>query len=192
MPTTLIDTRPSEFFKERVRVALTNNNMTIDNDVEFYLVTLLCNFIQPQQALDLRELDTPLALFLKEALESPDSHEQLARFKVLGDLSLYVSGYFQESFNRKTIDIDYYIAIGSSAYQKVATLSAKDLYRKLAISFPQLIEVVAEVAMIPGQDKPIDILATYDRWTRSHSKRLLKVLQELGIDPINDTTRTKQ
>ena len=59
MPTTLIDTRPSEFFKERVRVALSNNNMTIDNDVEFYLVSLLCNFIQPQQALDLRELDTP-------------------------------------------------------------------------------------------------------------------------------------
>lgn len=188
----LIDTRPSEFFKERVRVALTNNNMTIDNDVEFYLVTLLCNFIQPQQALDLRELDTPLALFLKEALESSDSHEQLARFKVLGDLSLYVSGYFQESFNRKTIDIDYYIAIGSTAYRKVATLSAQSLYRKLATSFPQLIEVVAEVAMIPGQNKPVDILATYDRWTRSHSKRLLKVLQELGIDPISNETRTKQ
>ena len=111
MSTMLIDTRPSEFFKERVRVALTNNNMTVDNDVEFYLVTLLCNFIQP--ALDLQgRLDTPLALFLKEALESADSYEQQARFKVLGDLSLYVSGYFQESLNRKTIDINYYIAIG--------------------------------------------------------------------------------
>ena len=191
MSTMLIDTRPSEFFKERVRVALTNNNITVDNDVEFYLVTLLCNFIQP--ALDLQgRLDTPLALFLKEALESSDSYEQQARFKVLGDLSLYVSGYFQESFNRKTIDINYYIAIGSSAYQKVAKLSAQSLYSKLAMSFPQLIEVVSEVSMIPGQDKPLDILATYDRWTRSHSQRLLKVLQDLGIDPISNITRTKQ
>lgn len=191
MSTMLIDTRPSEFFKERVRVALTNNNMTVDNDVEFYLVTLLCNFIQP--ALDLQgRLDTPLALFLKEALESADSYEQQARFKVLGDLSLYVSGYFQESLNRKTIDINYYIAIGSSAYQKVAKLSAQNLYSKLAMSFPQLIEVVSEVSMIPGQDKPLDILATYDRWTRSQSQRLLKVLQELGIDPISNITRTKQ
>ena len=192
MSTALIDTRPSEFFKERVRVALTNNNLTLDNEVEFYLVTLLCNFIKPQEALDLQRLDTPLALFLKEALESSDSYQQQERFKVLGDLSLYVSGYFQESFNRKTIDIDYYIAIGSSAYQKVATLSAQGLYRKLATNFPQLIEVVSEVAMIPDQDKPVDILATYDRWTRSNSKRLLKVLQELGIDPISNTTRTKQ
>ena len=192
MSITLVDTRPSEFFKERVRVALTNSNLTLDNEVEFYLVTLLCNFIKPQETLDLQKLDTPLALFLKEALESSDSYEQQERFKVLGDLSLYVSGYFQESFNRKTIDIDYYIAIGSSAYQKVAILSAQGLYRKLATNFPQLIEVVSEVTMIPGQDKPIDILATYDRWTRSNSKRLLKVLQELGIDPINNTTRTKQ
>lgn len=192
MSTTLVNTRPSEFFKERVRVALTNNNMTIDNDVEFYLVTLLCNFIQPQGSLDLLELDTPLALYLKEALESSDSYEQQTRFKVLGDLSLYVSGYFQESFNRKTIDIDYYIAIGSSAYRKVATLSAQSLYRKLATSFPQLIEIVSEVAIIPGQDKPADILATYDRWTRSNSKRLLKVLQDLGIDPLTNISRTKQ
>lgn len=172
----------TEFFQEKIDAAVAKNNVTIDDDVEFYLTTLLCNFLRPQ----LQMSDTPLALLLQEAMESP-SRVQLAKFKSLGDLSLYVAGYFQESFNRRVVDIDYYIALGSIAYRRLAVMVGKNTqstYEKLAQDFPLLVELVAEVAVVPGQNRPVDILAIYDRWTRSNSRRLLRILQESGINPV--------
>lgn len=172
----------TEFFQEKIVAAMARNNVTIDNDVEFYLTTLLCDFLRPRSQIP----DTPLALLLQEAIES-SSRTQLVKFKSLGDLSLYVAGYFQESFNRRVVDVDYYIALGSIAYRQLAAIvskNAQSTYEKLAQDFPLLVELVAEVAVVPGQDRPVDILATYDRWTRSNSRRLLRILQESGIDPI--------
>ena len=185
---------PRQFFQEKIIAAKEKNDIAIDSDVEFYLVALLCDFIQPtQRSPHLQQLDKPLALFLKETLEAP-VHEQLTRFRILGDLSLYVGGFFQESFNRRVIDVDYYIAIGSTAYHKTAARvgnSSRHVYEKLSHDFAMLVELVAEVAVIPAQSQAVDILATYDRWARSNSQRLLQTLLELGIDPIK-TTKTPQ
>ena len=190
-----LEVGPRQFFKEKISVAKAKNDIAIDSDVEFYLVALLCDFIQPsQRSPHLQQLDTPLALFLKETLEAP-VHEQTNRFRTLGDLSLYVCGFFQESFNRRVIDVDYYIAIGSTAYRKTATRvgnSSRHVYEKLSHDFAVLVELVAEVAVIPSQSRAVDILATYDRWTRSNSQRLLQTLLELGIDPIKTDTKTQQ
>ncbi len=186
---------PQQFFQEKIAAAQAKSAVTIDSDVEVYLVTLLCDFIQPdQRSPHLQQLDTSLALFLKETLEAP-VHERLTRFRVLGDLSLYVGGFFQESFNRRVIDVDYYIAIGSTAYHKTAACmhsGARQVFEKLAHDFASLVELVAEVAVIPAQSRAVDILATYDRWTRSNSQRLLQTLLELGIDPVKTDTRTPQ
>lgn len=190
-----LEVAPRQFFQEKITTARAKNNITIDSDVEFYLVSLLCDFIQPtKRSPHLQQLDMPLALFLKETLEVPP-HQQSVRFKLLGDISLYVCGFFQESFNRRVIDIDYYIAIGSIAYRTTADRlndSSGHIYEKLAHDFSLLVELVAEVALIPSQSRAIDILATYDRWTRSNSQRLLRTLLELGIDPIKTNTRIPQ
>ena len=190
-----LEVAPRQFFQDKITAAKAKNDITIDSDVEFYLVALLCDFIQPaKRSPHLQQLDTPLALFLKETLEAP-VHEQPSRFRSLGDLSLYVCGFFQESFNRRVIDVDYYIAIGSTAYHKTAAQighSSRHVYEKLSHDFALLVELVAEVAVIPDQSRAIDILATYDRWTRSNSQRLLQTLLELGIDPIKTDTNTPQ
>ena len=195
MATNKIDLKiqPRQFFQEKITAAQAKNNIAIDTDVEFYLITLLCDFIQPSSP-HLLQLDKPLALFLKETLEAPP-HEQTLRFKILGDLSLYVSGYFQESFNRRVIDVDYYITVGSIAYRTAATRvgnSSRHVYEKLSQNFAALVELVAEVAVIPTQTHAVDILATYDRWTRSNSQRLLRMLLDIGIDPIKTNTKTPQ
>lgn len=190
-----LEIAPRQFFLDKITAAQAKNDVTIDRDVEFYLVALLCDFIQPaQRSPYLQQLDKPLALFLKETLEAP-AHEQLTRFRILGDLSLYVGGFFQESFNRRLIDVDYYIAIGSTAYHKTAARvgnSSRHVYEKLSHNFALLVELVAEVAVVPVPSRTVDILATYDRWTRSNSHRLLRTLLELGIDPIKTDTRTPQ
>ena len=40
----------------------------------------------------------------------------------LGDVSLFIAGFFAGSFARKLVDIDYHIAMGGRAYGSLADL----------------------------------------------------------------------
>src|SRR5690606_7618484 len=105
----------------------------------------------------------------------------------LGDTSLYVAGFFQEFFNRKTYDINYYIAMGQAAYTKVADLSARrsDVYDNLSEHFIQLVDLVAEISESQlANSSQRDLLGTYERWLHTNSSRLRRVLNEVGIDPV--------
>lgn len=195
--------KPEEFFKEKVSEAISNQRLLISLDVESYIVNLLIEFIKPLKleltGSETDALDTPLAFILKAATEAPPA-QRLKIFKNMGDISLYLAGFFQDYFNRKLFDINYYISMGSVAYENVAQIVRNqhkdphfaDTFEKLSYRFEQLVEVVAEVSESPQCGKPIDILSTYDRWTRTHSDRLLRALNKVGIIPIDSNTREKQ
>jgi len=194
---------PEAFFQEKVSSAVQNLRIEMNNHVEFYLVNLLCSFIDPQKQLPQQSersfLETPLALLLKQAAESPP-HQRLRILKLIGDTSLYMSGFFQDYFNRKIFDIGYYIAIGSSAYHTASGLVRDHhnddhfygVYKELAENFVKLVDVVAEVSDAPKENRPIDILAVYDRWARSNSTRLRRILEEAGIQPVEVHMRIAQ
>ena len=103
--------RPAEFFRSKVIKAAEQQEIVLSKEVEFYLVNLLCHFIDPDRYFKLDDdidlFDTPLAFILKKALEAPPE-KQLVIYKFLGDVSLYMSGYFQDYFNNKTFDINYF------------------------------------------------------------------------------------
>ena len=195
--------KPHEFFREKVTEAVANQRIELGDDVEFYVVNLLCEFIAPSKletiSGQLDAFETPLALMLKEAIDAPPAHK-LKIFKYLGDSSLYVAGFFQDYFNRKAFDLNYYISLGSSAYNNVSALSRAhqgdehftSMYADLAEKFRDLVEVVAEVSETPGTTKPVDILAVYDRWTRNNSDRLRRILHGVGITPIQTPWRERQ
>jgi hypothetical protein len=194
---------PEAFFHEKVSNAVQSLRIEMNNDVEFYLVNLLCNFIDPQKQLPQQTegnfLETPLALLLKQAAESP-LHQRLRILKQIGDTSLYMSGFFQDYFNRKIFDIGYYIAIGSSAYNTASDIVRDHhndehfhaVYRDLAKNFVKFVDVVAEVSNVPKENRPVDILAVYDRWARSNSARLRRILEEAGIQPVEVHMRIAQ
>jgi len=196
--------KPEEFFREKVSEAITNQKVDIGDELEFYVVNLLCEFIAPGRletlSGELNALETPLALMLKEAVEAPPTM-RLRIFKYLGDTSLYVAGFFQDYFNRKAFDVGYYISLGRTAYNNVSSIMRDQhgdeqftgMYNGLAQKFRDLVEVLAEVSETPaGQNRPVDILAVYDRWTRSHSERLRRILNNAGIIPLPISTREKQ
>ncbi|MBM4251251.1 MAG: hypothetical protein FJ146_04730 [Deltaproteobacteria bacterium] len=192
-----------EFFRERVSAVVAKQRVDLSDHIEFYVVNLLCEFIAPNKLStstgELDAFDTPLAIMVKEALEAPPAHRARI-YKYLGDSSLYMAGFFQDYFNRKAFDLNYYISLGSSAYTNVASLMRERhgeehfscIYEDLADKFGDLVEVVAEVSETPGSAKPIDILAVYDRWTRKNSDRLLRMLRDVGITPIQTPFRERQ
>ena len=197
-----LSVKPIEFFREKVRDSLSRQQIEVSEEIEFYLVTLLCDFINPVKVdtihgeLDL--LETPLALVLKTALESPSEH-QYKLYKSIGDTSLYMAGYFQDSFNDKTVSSKYFMELGASAYLTVSTLSERKpeflpssrIFESLSASFPDFVEVVSDIAEKLEQDTQ-GLLATYARWQKSHSKRLEKTLLASGLLPHLDTLKHRQ
>lgn len=193
--------KPKEFFREKITSALDSQKMQVTEDIEYYLVNLLCNYITtPQLTLgekDFNSLDTPLAILLKKALEAAPS-EKIKIYKFMGDTSLYVSGYFQDYFNRKTFDIDYYMNLGSIAYRNVSTLthssnqSSKETFYYLSYHFKDFVEIFAEVSDHLGHTDDKNLLMLYDRWLKNKSERIRIKLLESGIDPLDADTQQKQ
>jgi hypothetical protein len=183
--------QPLAFFKELVSEALNRRRTAVQPETEFYLVNLLNQFMttdrlyQRDSEGQLRE--EPLALMLKEALDEAHPEGQRALFRQVGDVSLYVAGYFQDSLSRKLVDVDYYIGLGGTAYQRVAAkaddTSARALYRELADKFSTFVDVLADVSDKTQPKGEKDILRMYELWLRTRSDRAAKALQEAGITP---------
>ena len=202
-PMTLEMTSPQEFFHKELNSILRSHKLTLSKDVEYYIVNLLCTYIAPEmlnlQDGDYNPLNTPLAILFEKAVQAP-IEEQFKILKSVGDTSLYVSGFFQDYFNKKTFNLEYFITIGINAYENVSHITRNQtnrlqtslLYEKLAVKFPQLVEIVAILSDKFGDTKDLDIVATYERWVENKSERLLKKLNEQGIIPIPRPSKKNQ
>ncbi|MBI2712333.1 MAG: hypothetical protein HYX41_05670 [Bdellovibrio sp.] len=189
--------QPQDFFRELVTQALSRQKLCTKPETEFYLVNLLNQFMTTDR---LYVFDSngsarqePLALMVKEALEQGTSRQQSLLFRHVGDVSLYTAGFFQDSLSRKCIDIDYYIEMGGTAYQQVASRmddnALRQVYSELSDRFALFVEVLAAVSdqtTAPKTEK--DILRLYEQWVRTKSERAAKALQEAGILP-NDNLK---
>jgi hypothetical protein len=187
-PSLTLVTQPQDYFRELVTDVMGRRGITARPEAEFYLVNLLGQFMSSD-----RLTHEPLALLLKDALEAPQPQAQSSLFRHIGDVSLYVGGYFQDSLARKLVDVDYYIEMGGTAYQQVAVRAEEDhlreLYLVLADKFARFVDVLAEISektSPPRSEK--DLLRLYEHWMRTRSERSAKALQEAGILP-NDTVK---
>jgi hypothetical protein len=189
-------TQPQDYFRELVTSALDKQKLSTQPETEFYLVNLLNQFMKTDRLYartkEGEAKEEPLAVMLKEAIEQTQPTTQSLLFRHLGDVSLYMAGYFQESLNRKSVDLDYYIDVGGTAYQQVAARSDEEmkraLYLELAEKFGAFVEVLAEVSERTAPRTEKDILRLYEVWIRTRSERAAKALQEVGIHP-NDTIK---
>lgn len=195
---------PREYFQERVLAARHSLNVELTDDVEFYVVNLLASFVAMDATAEAGSPDgqffeKPLAFMLRDASEAPDTRKP-GLYRALGDTSLYITGFFQDFFNRKTFAIDYYIALGKTGYEQAAKCmpghrgesANKDTLQALAKDFVKVVDVLAEVAEQGKGKGPVDILNVYDRWTRSQSERLRKILADQGIIAIETPYKIAQ
>lgn len=183
--------QPQAYFHELVIDALGQHRLSPQPETEFYLVNLLNQFITTDR-LYLRDengnyREEPLAVLIKEALEEPLAEAQRLLFRHVGDVSLYVAGFFQESLNRKRVDLDYYIDMGGTAYKQVAAradaLSHQSMYKELSEKFSHFVSVLAAVSDRTTPKTEKDLLRLYEFWVRTGSERAAKSLKEAGIIP---------
>jgi hypothetical protein len=192
--------RPEEFFYELVREALSTQRLRIQPETEFYLVHLMNRFMTTESLFS-RDgqgqcREEPLALMVKDALEQSEPEAQRSLFRHVGDFSLYVAGYFQDSLSRRAVDVDYYIGMGGAAYSAVASRepdqSKQKLYGELSEKFGRFVDVLARISEKTSPRTEQDLLRTYEVWVRTGSEKAARALQEAGIVPNDSARKTVQ
>lgn len=184
------------YFHELVTQSLERNKLKVHPETEFYLVNLMRQFMSADHLFardqNGHSKEEPVALMVKEALEEPRPEAQKLLFRHVGDICLYVSGFFQESLKRKLVDVDYYIDMGGTAYRNVAARADaptfRDLYHDLATRFPAFVGVFEEISVKTTPKTEKDLLRIYENWVNTRSDKAARALQEAGILP-NDTIK---
>jgi hypothetical protein len=190
-----------EYFRDNLHGALERQRLEVEDQTEHYVVNLLTLFAR-SEALYERSADgphpKPLVAMLAEALEarSPaDRHRGLQR---LGDVSLFMAGFFAGSFARKLIDIDYHIAMGGGAYRSLAEALGRgrghalaQVFAELAEKFQPLVDTLNDVSELSREHTDEDVLRLYEIWLKTGSRRSHRLLTRLGVCPA-PSARTPQ
>jgi hypothetical protein len=170
-----------EYFKDLVDRALTHQGVATQELTSYYVVQLLAGFLQQPENID----DGPLSLRLVQALES-GGMRQRASLKQIGDLSLFIAGFFSESLNRKMVDVDYYATIGGRAYHalsRVETDTFSPVFAELGSKFVDFVDVLSEVSERTSCATNVDLLRLYEKWIKTGSRRSGQLLVERGVVP---------
>jgi len=171
----------SEYFKELVEGALAHQRIAAGELTSFYVVNLLTGFLQRPAEED----ETPLAFRLAEALEAAGMRQR-SSLKQIGDISLFVSGFFADSLPRKLVDVDYYVSIGGTAYTALSryeTDTFSPVFAELAENFVRFVDVLSEVSERASCGSNADLLRLYERWLKTGSRRSGQLLAERGVVP---------
>jgi len=173
-----------EYFKELVDGALSHQGLAAQELTAFYVVQLLTSFLQ-RPAVGAADDGKPLALRLAQALDS-GGVQQRASLRQIGDASLFISGFFSDSLQRKLVDVDYYVSIGGCAYNalsRVETDTFSPVFAELGAKFVEFVDVLTEVSERTSCSSNADLLRLYEKWLKTGSTRSGQLLVEHGVVP---------
>ncbi|QSA95856.1 hypothetical protein [Methylococcus sp. EFPC2] len=178
-----------DYFKQTVTHAIVHQRVEASEEAAFYLVELLAQFTRSDALFECTADGVgikPLALCYADAVQAESRSVRHQALKRLGDVALMVAGMFSASLTRKVVGMDYYIAMGGSAYaflsESLGGAPAR-VFGELAAKFQPFVDVLGEVSDQTSLRAPQDVLRIYDNWTRTGSRRAAAQLRRLGIEP---------
>jgi hypothetical protein len=182
-----------EFFRDALRAALERQHVAVEDQTEHYVVNVLTLFSRSEALYEKTPDGTrlkPLVVMLAEAMEARTSDDRNRGLQRLGDVSLFVAGFFAQSFARKLIDIDYHIAMGGRAYSVLADSLTRgrgkvlgQVFAELAEKFQPMVDALNDVSETSYRHTDKDVLRLYEIWMKTGSRRSYDLLRKLGVDP---------
>jgi hypothetical protein len=170
-----------EYFRQLVDGALVHQRVVVNELTAFYVVHLLAGFVdQPVDD------SAAMALRLADALDRGGMDQRQA-LKQIGDTSLFVSGFFPDSFNKGAVDVEYYVQVGGVAYGALSRHESSRLspvFAELAKKFADVVDIVAEVSERAACTSNRDVLRLYERWLKTGSRHSAQILRERGVVPL--------
>lgn len=150
----------------------------------FYPVNLLAGFIHCDRSGP--DDNEALGVRCVRALGAAGAWQR-TELRHVGDQSLFISGFFADSFHRSLVDVDYFIQLGEYAYGSLARTNDPalgEVFDELAEKFTAFVDVLGDVSERTSLTCNTDLLRLYERWARTGSRRSADLLAERGIVPI--------
>lgn len=190
----------SDYFRDSVTTAATNQNLEINTETILYVVNMLTSFVRAENLYEKTDdgyMIRALALIYADSVDAVTTAERNRILQRLGDIALFISGLFSYSLNRSLVDVDYYAAIGGNAYANLADATRRGfqgrtvsmVFSELSDKFLSLVDVLAEVNENCSQKSDSDIMRLYELWLKTGSERTAKQLQKFGIQPVSISSR---
>jgi hypothetical protein len=174
-----------DFFSGELKVVMQKQQVQAKNDSFEYLVDLLMRFMEsekfyvrnPEGKLE----ENYLVKLYAQYLEGDAATKRIA-LRRLGDVCLFVTGFFADSLNRKLVDIDYYSGMGGTAYWKLSQMQVgSTLFEELAVKFKSFSSIFTEMSERSGLQTNSDLLRLYEKWLETGNDRLKSLLANHGI-----------
>jgi hypothetical protein len=192
-----------DFFRTSIDDVMTRQCVDVDPHATHYVVNLLTLYSRSEE---LYEDDgetyglRPLALMMADAADAASTEQRNYSLQRIGDVALFIAGFFAESLAHKPVDLDYYITMGGNAYGSLSEEvrgtfrgnTFAPIYRELAIKFQVLVDVLNEVRDAARHESDVDLLRTYEIWMKTGSQRARQLLRQNGVVPISDARPRKR
>jgi len=178
------------YFRETLQDALVERKVETHPVVEGYLVDILdrylftANLFNENKDSGKLTRETLAEMMLKAGTATP--RVRFDMLKKLGDSALYVSGFFGDSLQRKVVDVDYYIDMGSTAYHSLSKEMSEDtfaqLYKEIAYRFNEFVDVFSLMSRkTMGQED--NVFRLMDIYVKTESPLAQEKLAEKGLFP---------
>jgi hypothetical protein len=182
----LVHARSAEaFFRDEVEAACRRRAVRPQPFTEYYVVRLLSEFARSDSAsAQVLASNEALGVLLFRALNGGGSRQR-AELQQVGDVSLFIAGFFSDSLRRSLVDVDYYMSVGGQAYRSLGTIdhALSPTFSELSENFGAFVDVLADVSDHTTLAGAQDLLRVYERWMRTGSQRDGQRLVERGIVP---------
>lgn len=179
-----------EYFEEVVKEGLARRNLKTNPAVNRYLVDLLQYYLDARNLYETdsdgagpRQHQTLAEMYLKANIAEPA--ERVEQLKKLGDRTLYISGFFGDSLQRKIVDVDYYAELGCAAYESLSKVAKEDtvaqVYKTFSRRYFDFVDVLGYISQKSFIQSDASILRLYDRYLRTGSELAREKLIEMGV-----------
>lgn len=183
MTTLMLHSNPTAQWHALVNEAQVAADRQLGTDLESYLVFVLMRFVdRPDLAGRVLALD-----FLHGALASGGVRQ--TRLRDVGDQCLLYSGLFPEQAEHRHVSVHYFVDLGRTAYQELATrieYGNAELFTRLARGFVTLTDVLLAMRTLgarPGDSHPRGLLRSRGADGQSGLNRFVDTLNSSRIKP---------
>lgn len=177
-----------DYFRDRLQHSARAQAIAVDEDTLWYLGTMMTRFARSDRLFDHgagRRGIRPLALLYADARETRDERQRCQLLQRLGDLALFLGALYPEIFARRGVRRDYFIGMGSGAYDYLADNAAanRPVFRRLTRQFVHWLNLIAGVGERGTNMSAADILRLHNLWLETGNPRFADQLRLLGIQP---------
>ena len=184
-----------EYFHTSINDVVSRQHVDIDPHAAHYVVNLLTIFSRSDDFYEEHAEQyglRPLALMLADAANTDRIDERNYLLRRIGDVALFIAGFFADGLAGKVVDVDYYVYMGGNAYGSLSDemrgtvrgQAVAPVYRELALKFQVLVDVLNEIADGAKANTDVDLLRVYELWLKTRSRRAEALLRQNGVEPI--------